>query len=175
MLRKNVLIMTDDYLENISSEIINGNAKVVAKNYQINNVKLTMNYNIGKELAEAGKHYGEGIVKKYAKELTRKFGKGYTFTELTRMYNFYILTQKVGPVAQQLTWSHYVKLLPLKNVEEIKYYINITKRSNLSKRALAERIRSNEYGRLRTETKLKLKEEKNKSIRNGTRYNSNIV
>ena len=32
--------MTDDYLENISSEIINGNAKVVAKNYQINNVKL---------------------------------------------------------------------------------------------------------------------------------------
>ena len=175
MLRKNVLIMTDDYLENISSEIINGNAKVVAKNYQINNVKLTMNYNIGKELSEAGKHYGEGIVKKYAKELTRKFGKGYTFTELTRMYNFYILTQKVGPVAQQLTWSHYVKLLPLKNVEEIKYYINITKRSNLSKRALAERIRSNEYGRLRTETKLKLKEEKNKSIRNGTQYNSNIV
>ena len=175
MLRKNVLIMTDDYLENISSEIINGNAKVVAKNYQINNVKLTMNYNIGKELAETGKHYGEGIVKKYAKELTRKFGKGYTFTELTRMYNFYILTQKVGPVAQQLTWSHYVKLLPLKNVEEIKYYINTTKRSNLSKRALAERIRSNEYGRLRTETKLKLKEEKNKSIRNGTQYNSNIV
>ena len=175
MLRKNVLIMTDDYLENISSEIINGNAKVVAKNYQINNVKLTINYNIGKELAETGKHYGEGIVKKYAKELTRKFGKGYTFTELTRMYNFYILTQKVGPVAQQLTWSHYVKLLPLKNVEEIKYYINITKRSNLSKRALAERIRSNEYGRLRTETKLKLKEEKNKSIRNGTQYNSNIV
>ena len=175
MLRKNVLIMTDDYLENISSEIINGNAKVVAKNYQINNVKLTMNYNIGKELAETGKHYGEGIVKKYAKELTRKFGKGYTFTELTRMYNFYILTQKVGPVGQQLTWSHYVKLLPLKNVEEIKYYINITKRSNLSKRALAERISSNEYGRLRTETKLKLKEEKNKSIRNGTQYNSNIV
>ena len=91
------------------------------------------------------------------------------------MYNFYILAQKVGPVAQQLTWSHYVKLLSLKNVEEIKYYINISIRDNLSKRALAERIRSNEYGRLRTETKLKLKEEKNKSIRNGTRYNSNIV
>lgn len=89
------------------------------------------------------------------------------------MYNFYILAQKVGPVAQQLTWSHYVKLLSLKNVEEIKYYINISIRDNLSKRALAERIRSNEYGRLRTETKLK--EEKNKSIRNGTQYNSNIV
>ena len=88
--------MIDNYLENIRSEIINGNAKVVTKNYQINNVKLRMNYNTGKELAEAGKHYGEGIVKKYAKE----FGKGYTFTELTRMKQFYDLSQKVAPVGQ---------------------------------------------------------------------------
>ena len=145
--------MIDNYLENIKNEIINGNAKVIAKNYQINNVKLTMNYNIGKELAEAGKHYGEGIVKKYAKELTVEFGKGYTFTELTRMKQFYDLSQKVAPVGQLLTWSHYKLLLPLKNVEEIKYYIHITKRDNLSKRALAERIKSNEYGRLSTETK----------------------
>ena len=145
--------MIDNYLENIKNEIINGNAKVIAKNYQINNVKLTMNYNIGKELAEAGKHYGEKIVKKYAKELTVEFGKGYTFTELTRMKQFYDLSQKVAPVGQLLTWSHYKLLLPLKNVGEIKYYIHITKRDNLSKRALAERIKSDEYGRLSTETK----------------------
>ncbi len=77
--------MKDNYLENIKTEIINGNAKVVAKNYQINNVKLTMNYNIGKQLAEAGKHYGEGIVKKYASILTREFGKGYKTEELRKM------------------------------------------------------------------------------------------
>ena len=156
--------MIDNYLENIKNEIINGNAKVIAKNYQINNVKLTMNYNIGKELAEAGKHYGEGIVKKYAKELTVEFGKGYTFTELTRMKQFYDLSQKVAPVGQLLTWSHYKLLLPLKNVEEIKYYIHITKRDNLSKRALAERIKSNEYGRLSTETKESLLNKEELSI-----------
>ena len=156
--------MIDEYLSNIKTEIINGNAKVVAKNYQINNVKLTMNYNIGKELAEAGKHYGEGIVKKYAKELTEEFGKGYTFTELTRMKQFYDLSQKVAPVGQLLTWSHYKLLLPLKNVEEIKYYIDITKRDNLSKRALAERIKSNEYGRLSTETKESLLNKEELSI-----------
>ncbi len=72
--------MIDEYLSNIKTEIINENAKVAAKNYQINNVKLTTNYNIGRELVEAGKHYGEGIVKKYAIELTKEFGKGYTFT-----------------------------------------------------------------------------------------------
>ncbi len=140
--------MIDNYLENIKTEIITGNAKVVAKNYQINNVKLTMNYNIGKELAEAGKHYGEGIVKKYAKELTKEFGTNYGITNLKYMRLFYNFVKKSHPLDDQLTWSHYKLLLPLKNVEETKYYISIIKRDNLSKRALAERIKTNEYGRL---------------------------
>ena len=148
--------MIDEYLSNIKTEIINGNAKVVAKNYQINNVKLTMNYNIGRELVEAGKHYGEGIVKKYASILTKEFGSGYKEKDLYKMQQFYLLIQKVAPLERQLTWSHYKLLLPLKNVEEIKYYISITKRDNLSKRALAERIKSNEYGRLSTEAKEKI-------------------
>ena len=145
--------MKDKYLESIKSEIINGNAKVIAKNYQINNVKLTMNYNIGRELVEAGKHYGEGIVKKYASILTKEFGSGYKEKDLYKMQQFYLLIQKVAPLERQLTWSHYKILLSLRDIKEIKYYIHITKRDNLSKRALAERIKSNEYGRLSTETK----------------------
>ena len=145
--------MIDEYLSNIKTEIINGNAKVLAKNYQINNVKLTMNYNIGKELAEAGKNYGEGIVKKYAKELTEEFGKGYKDTELRKMRAFYELIQKCGAMHRVLTWNHYLKLLPLKNLNEINYYIDITITNNLSYRKLAERIKSNEYGRLSIEAK----------------------
>ena len=156
--------MIDEYLSNIKTEIINGNAKVAAKNYQINNVKLTMNYNIGRELVEAGKHYGEGIVKKYASILTKEFGSGYKEKDLYKIQQFYLLIQKVAPLERQLTWSHYKLLLPLKNVEEIKYYIHITKRDNLSKRALAERIKSNEYGRLSTETKESLLNKEELSI-----------
>ena len=156
--------MIDEYLSNVKTEIINGNAKVAAKNYQINNVKLTMNYNIGRKLVEAGKHYGEGIVKKYASILTKEFGSGYKEKDLYKMQQFYLLIQKVAPLERQLTWSHYKLLLPLKNVEEIKYYIHITKRDNLSKRALAERIKSNEYGRLSTETKESLLNKEELSI-----------
>ena len=156
--------MIDEYLSNVKTEIINGNAKVAAKNYQINNVKLTMNYNIGRKLVEAGKHYGEGIVKKYASILTKEFGSGYKEKDLYKMQQFYLLIQKVAPLERQLTWSHYKLLLPLKNVEEIKYYIHITKRDNLSKRALAERIKSNEYDRLSTETKESLLNKEELSI-----------
>ena len=140
--------MIDNYLENIKNEIVSGNARVIAKNYQINNVKLTMNYNIGKELAEAGKHYGEGIVKKYASILTNEFGRGYSVSNLKRMRQFYILFEKGAPLAHQLTWEHLRLLLPLKDVNKINYYISIIRRDNLSKRALAERIKINEYDRL---------------------------
>ena len=156
--------MEEDYLYNIKTEIINGNAKVAAKNYQINNVKLTMNYNIGKELAEAGKHYGEGIVKKYAKELTEEFGKGYKTSELYKMQQFYELVQKVGALHRILTWNHYLRLLPLKNLNEINYYISITIRDNLSYRKLTERIKSDEYGRLSTEAKQKLLNEESLTL-----------
>ena len=60
--------MEENYLENIRSYIISEQARTIVRDYSANKSKLETNYNIGKELSEAGKHYGEGIVKKYAKE-----------------------------------------------------------------------------------------------------------
>lgn len=165
--------MEENYLENIRSYIISEQARTIVRDYSANKSKLETNYNIGKELSEAGKHYGEGIVKKYAKELTKEFGKGYGITELRKMRAFYYIAQKCAPLGRVLTWSHYKLLLPLKNIDEIKFYIDLTIRDNLSKRALAERIKSNEYGRLAPETKQKLKEEK--EVNQSEMVPSNIV
>ena len=107
-----------------------------------------MNYNIGRKLVEAGKHYGEGIVKNYASILTRKFGRGYSVSNLKRMRQFYVFFEKGAALPHQLTWEHIRLLLPLKDVNKINYYISIIRRDNLSKRALAERIKINEYDRL---------------------------
>ena len=79
---------------------------------------------------------------------------------MRQFYNFVLTFPNFQPVVGNLTWTHILILLPLKNLDEIKFYIDLTIRDNLSKRALAERIKSNEYGRLAPETKLKLKEEK---------------
>ena len=152
--------MEKNYLENIRGYIISEQARTIVRDYNANKSKLETYYNIGKELAEAGKHYGEGIVKKYAIELTKEFGKGYSVSNLKRMRQFYILFEKGAAVPHQLTWEHLRLLLPLKNVEEIDYYIHVAIRSNLSCRKLAERIKSDEYGRLPLETKIKLKESK---------------
>ena len=74
------------------------------------------------------------------------------------MRQFYKLieAQKLSPVATQLTWFHYCELLPLKDTNEINYYIKITTNQCLSKRQLKERIKNKEYQRLDDNTKLKL-------------------
>ena len=56
----------------------------------------------------------------------------------------------------KLRWSHYILLLPLKNVEEIKYYIDVCEKRNMTKRELESLIKSKEYERLSEETKNKL-------------------
>ncbi len=87
---------------------------------------------MGKLLNEASKHYGESIIKNYSIKLTNELGKGYTFTALTRMKNFCVLIQKVATVSQQLTYGHYIELLPIQNIDAIKYYIMIVEKQNLS-------------------------------------------
>ena len=62
----------------------------------------------------------------------------------------------MSPLATQLTWSHYCELLPLKDTNEINYYIKITTDQCLSKRQLREKIKNREYQRLDNNTKLKL-------------------
>ena len=107
-------------------------------------------------MSEAGKHYGEGIIKNYSKKLTKELGKGYTFTSLTRMKKFYLLIQKLATVSQQLSWSHYRELIPLKDINKINYYINIAISQSLSRDKLRYRIKSKEYERLPEETRNKL-------------------
>ena len=146
-----------NYYDEIKKELLNNEIIKKVKNYSINKSDLTTYYNIGKLLKEAGKHYGDGIIKEYSKKLTNEFGKGYTFTSLTRMKKFYNLIEKLATVSQHLSYGHYVELLPYDDIDKINYYIKITEEENLSIRELREKIKNNEYERLDEETKKKLK------------------
>jgi predicted nuclease of restriction endonuclease-like (RecB) superfamily len=100
--------------------------------------------------------YGNALIKEYSEKLTNEIGRGYTFSALSRMRQFYLLSEKIATLSQQLTWSHYCELLVFDNVDEINYYIKQTEIYNLSVRELREKIKSKEYQRLDDNTKLKL-------------------
>ena len=152
-----------NYYEEIKKELINNEVYKRVKDYSKNRNDLNTYYNVGKMLNEAGKNYGEGIIKEYSRRLTGELGKGYTFSALTRMKKFYLLIEKLATVSQHLTYGHYVELLPIDNYHKIKYYIMISEQQNLSIRQLREKIKNKEYERLPEETKNKLffKEESN--------------
>ena len=63
---------------------------------------------------------------------------------------------KSHTVCDQLTWSHYRKLLTIKDNNKINYYIKLIIDESLSVRQLIQRINSKEYERLDDKTKEKL-------------------
>ena len=145
-----------NYYNEIKNELINNEVNRKIKDYSKNRSDLTTYYNVGKMLSEAGKHYGEGIIKEYSKKLTNELGKGYNSSTLKRMRQFYLLIEKGAPLAHQLSWSQYQEIIVLKDYNEILYYIDICINSVVTKRQLRERIKSKEYERLDENTKNKL-------------------
>ena len=153
-----------NYYNEIKNELINNEITKKVKDYSKNKSDLTTYYNVGKLLNEAGKHYGEGIIKEYSKRLTVEFGKGYSKRNLWLMLRFYNLKGKMQTMSALLSWSHYVELLSIDNIDEINYYIMITEQQNLSVRQLREKIKNKEYERLDNQTKEKLITQKETTV-----------
>ena len=142
-----------EYLNNIK-KLIESDIVLKKKHRLIeNNSTLNTYFEIGKLIVEAqgGKDrakYGNGLIKSWSKTLTNLYGKGYDYTNLSRMRQLYLIFEKLGAVSQQLTWTHYRYILALKKEKKINYYINICIKQNLSSRQLIEKIKNNEYERL---------------------------
>ena len=145
-----------NYYDEIKNKLIDNEFTKKVKDYSKNKSDLDTYYYVGKMLNEAGKHYGEGIIKEYSKKLTYDLNKKYDISSLNKMKKFYILMEKMATLSPKLTYSHYVELLPYKDINKVQYYINIIEEQNLSIRQLREKIKSKEYERLPVETKLKL-------------------
>ena len=146
-----------NYYNEIKTELINNEITKRVKDYSKNRSDLNTYYNVGKLLSEAGKHYGEGIIKEYSEKLTADLNKKYSYRSLNYMMKFYEL-QKMQSVTANLSWGHWIELLSIKNINEMKYYINQAEKLFLTTRELRTKIKNKEYERLDESTKKKLKE-----------------
>ena len=150
-----------DYLNNIK-ELIEKDIVLKKKNRIIeNNSTLITYFEIGKLIVEAqgGKaraKYGNGLIKNWSIELTNLYGKGYDYTNLSRMRQLYLVFEKVGAVRQELTWTHYRCILSMNEESRRNYYINICIKQNLSSRQLKEKIKNKEYERLEYKDNIEL-------------------
>ena len=147
-----------NYYNEIKNELISNEINRKVKNYSINKSDLNTYYNVGKLLLEAGKHYGEGIIKEYSQKLKYDLNKNYSVRLLYRMLKYYnfVSEEKLPTLSAKLSWSHYDEILRFDDINKIAFYIKISEQQNLSVRQLREKIKSNEYERLPIEAKNKL-------------------
>ena len=156
-----------NYYNEIKNRLIDNEIYSRVKDYSKERQKVITYFEIGKLLNEAGGKYGDNIIDEYSKKLVIEVGKQYNRRTLFRMKQFYSVfsNKKVTTMLTQLTWSHYLLLLPLDDYDEILYYINISKNNNLTQRQLQEKIKAKEYERLPVETKNKLINEERVEIK----------
>ena len=155
-----------NYYNEIKNILIDNAIGRKVRDYKSNQKDLESYYNVGKLLVEAqgGEErakYGDGLIKEYSKRLTSELGKGYSARSLANMRSYYLLTQKLQPLAAKfsasnITWSNLCEILNLKDINKIKYYLNLSGRYNLTKRELKNKIKSKEYERLDSKIKEKL-------------------
>jgi predicted nuclease of restriction endonuclease-like (RecB) superfamily len=120
------------------------------------NIELTLLYwRIGNRIHTqilAGKRaeYGEEILPTLSAELVPVYGKGFSARNLARMVQFaeaFPEEEIVATLSQQLGWSHFVEILPLKLPLQREYYAEMCRVERWSVRTLRERIDSMLYER----------------------------
>ena len=74
----------------------------------------------GKERAE----YGKQVLKELSEQLTDDFGKGFSVDNLQNMRQFYQAypIYETGSRKFILSWSHYIKIMRIENVDERNFY-----------------------------------------------------
>lgn len=94
--------------------------------------------------------YGKQIVVTLSRQLTEKYGRNFEEKNLRRMLQFaeqFTDEQIVGTLSRQLSWSHILVLLPLKNVEAKIFYANSVAKAGLGVRELRKKISGKEFER----------------------------
>lgn len=94
--------------------------------------------------------YGQEVLKKLSEQLTAEFGKGYGKVNLSYFIRFYETFSDfaiVQTLSEQLSWSHFVTLISLKDTIQRDFYTEICRREHWSVRLLKNRIDSMLYER----------------------------
>ena len=141
-----------------------------AKNrvYQTINTTMTQTYfQIGKRIVEEEQggetraEYGKSLLKLLSVQLINEFGKGFSVDNLENMRRFYLAFQKSETVSRkfELSWSHYIFLTRIENIDERNFYEIESIENSWSLRELKRQFDSGLFERLKLSSdKQKVKE-----------------
>jgi len=121
---------------------------------QVNSIMVETYYEIGKNIVEyeqSGKEraiYGENLIKNLSKELTAKYGKGFSRSNLQDMRNFYLEMPNSQTLSGKLSWSHITQIIRIDDKLKRNFYLQEIQNANWSVRELKRQINSALFERL---------------------------
>ena len=138
-------LLNNEALVNEIASIITNARNNVAK--QVNNELLDAYWNIGRvivedELKNNRGEYGKKQLLAISKNLTNKFGKGFSQSNLYNMKMFYTKYPIFQSVTGKLSWTHYCELLYISDDDKRSFYEKEAINANWSVRELKRQISS---------------------------------
>ncbi len=139
-------------LEEISAIIEQGRREIVS---QASRSTVLIFWQIGRRinreiLDNKRADYGKRIVSRLATQLAEKYGRSFELRNVRRMMQFaeqFPQFEIVSPAATQLSWAHFVEVLPLKTQEAKLFYLDEAARGHISRDELREFIDRKAYER----------------------------
>lgn len=148
------LIQNADYqslLDNIGGTLSDARSKL---SREVNSVMVDAYWNIGRYIVEFEQNgndraeYGSNLLNRLSQDLTQKYGKGFSKSNLLYIRKFYITFRKSETVSHLLSWSQYFEILKLNDPLEISFYVKECEKQNWSVRELKRQMNSMLFHRL---------------------------
>ena len=121
---------------------------------RVNETIVETYWQIGKyivEFEQAGNEkaeYGSETLKKLSKDLSIRYGDGFSLSNITKMRKLYQVFPILQTLSAKLSWSHYVELLKIDDPLERSFYLKECEQENWGVRELRRQMKSMLFQRL---------------------------
>ena len=125
--------------------------------HSVNQAMLNTYWNVGRRIIEEEQHgnrraeYGKQQIKLLAQELIPRYGDSYNERNLYQYRNFYLIfndLEILNTRVQNLSWSHFRRLLRIENDQERLWYMQEAANENWSFRTLDRNISTQYFRRI---------------------------
>ncbi|MCK9373676.1 MAG: PDDEXK nuclease domain-containing protein [Sulfuricurvum sp.] len=145
------MINETQLLDDLKTIILESKNRVIQS---ANSILTTMYWEIGHKinqetLKNSRAEYGKSIVVTLSRQLKQEFGNGFEEKNLRRMMQFatFFEKEKVVSLMRELSWSHFLVVLPIKDETQRDFYLQICKNEKWSVRTFRDRVNSMLYER----------------------------
>lgn len=145
-IKKDIYQEIHDLLHKARQNIISNINSTMTKTYFLIGKRIVEEEQDGNKRAE----YGKKLIKTLSEKLTKEFGRGFSQRNLEQMRTFYLrysISQTVS-AEFKLSWSHYLILMRIEDIDARKFYEIEAFENNWSLRELKRQVNSSLYERL---------------------------